>query len=139
MGWRAWIIPSACSVLIAAASTATLLLLRHPGAVGCPGAAVNSVIDCRAVVTSQFGHVLGMPLGFWALVWLVGMWIWLWQSRRVPIPVWPVLGFLGVAYAIGSEIRLEHICVWCSMDQLGIVALALWSIVAGRNRRMRGV
>ena len=112
------------SVLIVAASSATLLLATHPGVVGCPGSAVTGVIDCRAVVTSTGGHIFGMPLGFWGLVWLALYWL----ERMASHGRWErfvaALALIGVAYAVGTEIRVGHICAWCSLDQAAILFLS---------------
>ena len=113
-----------CSLLIVAASSATLLLVAHPGVVGCPGSAVSGIIDCRAVVTSEGGRVLGLPLGFWGLVWLALFWLERIISHGRWGPVLAALGVIGVAYAVGTEIGVGHICAWCSLDQASILALA---------------
>jgi len=125
---RLGIFPLACSSLVVAASAATLLLLKNPVAIGCPGAAVSSVIDCEAVVSSSGGHVFGMPLGFWALLWLVLYWIVQWRARQRATGIVASLAFLGVAYAVGTELHVGHLCVWCSVDQLSILGLSIWGL-----------
>lgn len=136
MSGRALILPASCSLVIVVASAATLLILRHPGVVGCPGAALNSVIDCHAVVTSRDALLFGMPLGLWGLIWLVGGWALAGISRlRTSWPViWPILGLVGVAYAIGTELRIGHVCAWCTLNQLAIVIGAIWWITRTRRQ-----
>ncbi|MCY0879881.1 MAG: vitamin K epoxide reductase [Firmicutes bacterium] len=119
-------LPVACTVVIVGASLATLLLVIHPNVIGCPGSQATSVIDCRAVVTSPGGRILGLPLGFWALVWLAAFW--LVAGVRGPSRLWWMTPWavVGVAYAVGTELRVGHICAWCSLDQLAILTLAIW-------------
>ncbi len=112
------------SAIIVLASTATLLVVHHPSVLGCPGSAVSPVVDCRLVVSSAGGRVLGLHLGMWALLWLVFYWLVVLVRRDLRwIP--PALAFLGVAYAIGTELRVGHLCMWCTVDQAALVALAI--------------
>jgi len=129
-------LPLACTVVIMGASVATLLLVIHPQVIGCPGSAATTVIDCRAVVTSPGGHLLGMPLGFWALVWLAAFWLLALVSGAKHLWFMTPWAVLGVAYAIGTELRVGHICAWCSLDQLAILILAVWG-ASGRMARRR--
>ena len=124
MSNRLKVIQAVCSLLILVASTATLILASHPGIVGCPGSAVSAVIDCRAVVTSTGGHVFGMPLGFWGLLWLVLYWLERIGTKGRWGTLLAALGVIGVAYAVGTEIRVGHICAWCSLDQVSILVLS---------------
>lgn len=129
----AWLVPAACTGLATVASLATLLLLSHPAVVGCPGSAVSSVVDCRAVVSSPGGHVLGVPLGIWGLLWIFGFWlVWRMSQGRM---VWIMAGlaFIGVAYAMGTELRVGHLCMWCSFDQAAIVLLSIWGLLGGKR------
>ncbi len=128
MTLKSSLFPGIVSVVSMSASIATLALRAHPGVVGCPGSSATGVIDCQAVVGSAGGHLLGLPLGFWGLVWLAGWWV----SRSVFRSRWTrtvsVLGFFGVAYAIGTEVRVGHLCVWCSLDQVSIITLSIWGL-----------
>lgn len=135
MALKSGLVPGVASVVSVAASIATLVLRAHPGVVGCPGSSASELINCQAVVGSAGGHILGWPLGFWGLVWL-GIW---WISRSLFRGRWSqgvaALGFIGVAYAIGTEVHVGHLCVWCSLDQLSIVTLSIWGIThRGGNR-----
>lgn len=136
MASRTTWVPAILTAAIIAASAATLLLRVSPGAVGCPGAIeTGGLIDCKAVIGSAGGHILGLPLGFWALVWLGAFWaqrLWL-DGRTATLVV--TAGFLGVAYAVGTEIHVGHLCVWCTMDQVSIILLGLWTIVGHRRPR----
>lgn len=127
MSRGAWIFLMSVSIVVIGASTATIILATgHPTVVGCPGSAVSSIIDCRAVVTSSGGHILGLPLGVWGLVWLAAYWILsVWRRGAVGWGV-AATAFLGIAYAIGTELKVGHLCAWCTLDQIGIAALAVW-------------
>ena len=132
--WRAWVLPWALSALIITASGATLLLLGHPTVAGCPGSSITGIINCRAVVSSAAGRVLNVPLGAWALTWLAMFWLahWFFPKRFA----WIVLAgaIVGIAYAIGTELHVGHVCMWCSVDQLSILFLGGWSMC--RSQRM---
>lgn len=123
MSWRSWIL-GFLSAVIVLASVATLIIRSRPTALGCPGASINPIVDCHAVVASSAGVLLGLPLGAWALIWLLGWWVQKLVLGRQPISViWAAAGVLGVAYAIGTEVRLAHVCAWCSLNQAAILAL----------------
>nr|WP_275107223.1 vitamin K epoxide reductase family protein [Sulfobacillus harzensis] len=125
-------------MVVVVASVATLVIRAHPSALGCPGAALSSVIDCQSVVSSPFGVVLGLPLGDWSLVWLIGWWgsrVW---RRAAPVaPFWSAVGLMGVAYAIGTEARIGHLCAWCTLNQVAIVVLA--AVLGRRGVPKRGM
>lgn len=133
MAKHMWL-PMAATAAVVAASGATLLVAAHPGTVGCPGSAATSVIDCGAVISSTGGHILGLPLGFWGLVWVALYWAsrWAFQGRWG----WAAAagGFLGVAYAVGTELGVGHLCVWCTLDQTAIVFLSVWRLAVGSRR-----
>ncbi len=121
-------LPIGLSLVISLASCATLLVAAHPGTLGCPGSAATSVINCGAVISSTGGHILGLPLGFWGLTWVAVYWAALLRAPGSLMSLVCVAGFLGVAYAIGTELRVGHLCVWCTADQTAIVLLAVWTL-----------
>jgi uncharacterized membrane protein len=123
-----WLVPGLASIAIMLAASATLELVAHPTVVGCPGSAVTGLIDCGAVVTSPGGKILGLPLGGWALLWLFLYWLSHVLGRGRLIPIIAIAGFLGVAYAVGTELRVGHLCAWCTIVQLSIVTLGAWSL-----------
>lgn len=128
-----WLVPVVTSLAIVLAAIATLLLAAHPAVVGCPGSSVSGgLIDCGAVVSSPGGKILGLPLGGWALLWLFLYWLGrvAWRGRLLSVIA--TLGFLGVAYAVGTELRVGHVCAWCTLVQLSIVTLGVWSLVTNR-------
>lgn len=131
MVWRAYLFAFVGTGIVIIASIFTLLILGHSSLIGCPGSSVSAVIDCRAVLTSPGGRIAGVPLGGWALIWLGLFWLILSISPWVWIV--SALGFLGVAYAVGTEMDVSHICIWCSFDQLGILILAFWGILGRRH------
>lgn len=117
------------SAVVVLASTATLLVVHHPGVLGCPGSAVSPLVDCRLVVLSAGGRVLGFHLGMWALLWLAFYWVVV-LMRRDYRWVPSALVFLGVAYAIGTELRVGHLCMWCTVDQAALLTLAVATLVS---------
>ena len=126
---RAWALIISLSVAAAGASAATIALAGRPGVIGCPGSAVTSVIDCRAVVTSPGGHILGLPLGVWGLVWLAVFWGLAVLRRGVVGWIVAAAAYLGIAYAVGTELKVGHLCVWCTLNQASIAALAAWRLM----------
>lgn len=137
MARKRWLLPIFLSVVIGVASVATLVIRAHPAALGCPGASFGSVIDCRAVVTSADGVLLGLPLGLWGLVWLVGWWVTRIAFPRSSVTVlWAAGGVMGVAYAVGTEVRIGHLCAWCTLNQAAIMALGVFFSGLGRRRGM---
>lgn len=122
------------SVVSAGASLATLVIAARPTALGCPGSvATRGLIDCGAVIGSVYGHIFGLPLGFWGLIWLALYWL-VWRRRDWIQSVVAGLAFLGVAYAVGSEMRIGHVCVWCTLDQCALVFLAVLILVSNQGR-----
>ncbi len=117
------------SAVVVLASVATLLVVHHPGVLGCPGSAVSPLVDCRLVVSSAGGKVLGLHLGMWALLWLAFYWV-VWLVRRDLRWIAPALAFLGVAYAIGTELRVGHLCMWCTVDQAALTTIAIVTLAA---------
>lgn len=120
------------SLVVAAASTVTIRLAGH-SALGCPGSSISPLVNCRAVITSAGGHVLGLPLGAWALGWLALFWTTVFARRLIVGRVFAALAFVGIAYAVGTELQVGHLCAWCTLDQSAIAALAVWRIVGGEG------
>lgn len=108
-----------------------MLIAAHPGVLGCPGSAVTGLIDCQAVVNSSGGHVLGLPLGFWGLAWLAAFWV----ERILALGrgswILAAMAAIGIAYAVGTEFSVGHLCAWCTADQASIAALSIWGIAQG--------
>ncbi len=136
MSRRSWFL-GFLSAVIVLASVATLIIRSRPSALGCPGSSINPVVDCRAVVASHAGVLWGLPLGGWALIWLLGWWVQKVAMGRQRIGmIWAAVGVLGVAYAIGTEVRLAHLCAWCTLNQAAILTLI---VTIGRPLRNKEV
>lgn len=133
---RRGLIAAFLSAVIMLASVATLVLRSRPTALGCPGSSITPIVDCHAVVSSSAGLLFGLPLGAWALMWLVGWWVQQVVIARQPTGVmWAAVGLFGVAYAVGTELRLDHLCGWCTLNQAAILALIFsrWPAIPRRR------
>lgn len=107
--------------LAGASIGAYLTVLRYTAIpVGCPATAT---INCQAVLTSSRSMIGPLPLATWGLLWaLVAL-----VLRRGYL-VWAVVGLAGIVWAVGHEIALGQLCLWCTAFQLTILA----DIVAAR-------
>ena len=89
-----------------------------PVPVACP---VTAVVNCVAVLHSS-GSMLGpLPLALWGVIWVIaGIAI----PRRLRM-LWTALGLGGILWAIGHELALGKICLWCTGFQADIILLML--------------
>jgi len=110
------------TAIAAGAAVATLWVNAAPRTAGCPGSTVLPVINCAAVVTSAGSHLAGLPLGVWALFWLVGYWVVDRHASRYHL-YWSLLGIGGVVYAWSKEWAVHHLCLWCTVTQVAILML----------------
>ena len=111
---------------------ATVEVGVHPGVLGCPGSAATSVINCGAVIGSAGGHIAGLPLGVWGLLWLALFWAAAGLRRWWAEVSVSGLGFAGVAYAVGTELGVGHLCLWCTVTQTAVVCLAAGMLATGQ-------
>jgi uncharacterized membrane protein len=96
----------------------------------------SATINCAKVTTSQWSHVLGIPVALLGLLYFVGM-----LALCCP-PAWRIvaldrvriaaaaLGVLSVLYLIWIELfRVDAICIWCTavhICTLGLFGAVLW-------------
>lgn len=92
-----------------------------PVPVACPA---TGVVNCVAVLHSS-GSMLGpLPLALWGVFWILG-------GAVVPRRLWwfwGLMGLGGLVWAIGHELSIGHLCLWCTAFQIdiGLVFLAFY-------------
>jgi uncharacterized membrane protein len=81
--------------------------------VGCPA---TPTINCEAVLTSPGSMVGPLPLAAWGCLWaLVPLLV------RRAWTVWVALGLAGLVWAVGHEVALGQICLWCTAFQVAVL------------------
>ncbi len=89
-----------------------------PVPVACP---VTAVINCVAVLHSA-GSMLGpFPLALWGVIWAIAGA----ATPRKLRTLWMAVGIGGILWAIGHELALGQICLWCSAFQADIILVML--------------
>lgn len=86
----------------------------------------SGLVDCHAVLTSQYSVIFGVPTSLYGLIWFGAMALVVWQR-----PEWRgalrVLSWLGALVVIGlvyAELFLiGAICLYCSLAHLLVLAI----------------
>lgn len=116
------------SALSLVVSLITVFIHAHVQ-VGCPLSQVTSVVNCDTVIQSSGGAPLGVPLGAWGMVWVIsGLLVRMRWADTSLAWIWAILGVVGVAYALGTELAVRHLCAWCTLDQAVAVALVVLTL-----------
>ncbi len=89
----------------------------------------NSLINCSVVLASQYSTILGVPLAVLSAVWVVVM-LALALTRKSKItthilPIWGILGIVGVSYSLISQYLVGKACIYC----LGLDAIILITVI----------
>ncbi|MCL8207038.1 MAG: vitamin K epoxide reductase family protein [Actinomycetia bacterium] len=115
----------ACS--LAGMAIGTYLTVLHYAAlpVGCPA---TPTINCQTVLSSSGSMVGPFPLTAWGLVWSLGPLV-----LRRGYALWAAVGIAGLLWAVGHELALGEICLWCTAFQVCV----LGDIVSARPYRLR--
>ncbi|CAB1129835.1 membrane protein of unknown function [Candidatus Hydrogenisulfobacillus filiaventi] len=92
---------------------------------GCPD---NGLVDCRAVLAT--GAVAGIPVWGWGFLWAAAG-----CTRLGRSAVWAVAGLLGLGWAVGNEVAAGHLCLWCTVAQVGLAGWAVSRLLAAGARR----
>ncbi len=88
----------------------------------CPS---SGVIDCAKVLspTDPYSSVLGIPLAFYALAWFIISAI-VFAAKKAKLAVWYFTGLIGVAYSIAAMSIIGNICIYCSILDATLIAIA---------------
>ncbi|WP_030144878.1 vitamin K epoxide reductase family protein [Spirillospora albida] len=106
----------------------------------------SSSVDCRAVTTSEYAELLGIPMPLLGLAFFIGMAVLItpWALRST----WPPLrwgrlaatavGVLMVVYLVAVEVAILHkICLWCT--GVHVVTILLFILVLFDDIRRIGL
>lgn len=127
---------AALAILLIALADSAYLTAEHFG--GAPLVCPNiAVINCTAVLGSQYSIVLGIPLAVLGLIWTaVMLFLFIYKSARsvrIVAPVWYLLGAAGVAYSFTAQYLLGRACIYCTTLDIAII-LFLVTVYAGAMR-----
>lgn len=108
---------------LAGLGVATYLTIEHFNTslqLACPE---TGRINCQKVTTSQYSHVVGIPVAVLGLVYfVVALGLFLPRAWRSPSPVvrlarlgWVAVGLLMVLYLVWAEFfGINAVCLWCT-------------------------
>ncbi|MGC9157298.1 MAG: vitamin K epoxide reductase family protein [Candidatus Micrarchaeia archaeon] len=129
------------------ASIAAYLLFAEPDNASsssnlfvCPGQSPHGIINCTAVATSRYSHILGIPLSLLALLWFLLLVFLSILQRRGSKEVQMLSAYLGIAgifavfYSSFAMFEIGHVCVYCSA--IDVILLTLFFIGVAEARRL---
>lgn len=92
----------------------------NPGALVCEK---GSIIDCSAVITSNYSIIFGIPLAIYSLGWFVIAFVLARYRNKAGIfaDIWFLIGIGGMLYSMFSMYMLQKICIYCSTLDLMIL------------------
>ncbi|MGC8676337.1 MAG: vitamin K epoxide reductase family protein [Candidatus Micrarchaeia archaeon] len=126
-------------------AVAAYLIIAEPANVAstgtgffCPGQSSGSIINCSAVLTSKYSHVLGVPLSVLAGAWLALIIVLsLVQHRSYTLGMvsafFSIAGVFAVAYSAFAMWSIGHVCVYCSAIDAILLILFAAGIVEARR------
>ncbi|MEU4602225.1 vitamin K epoxide reductase family protein [Kribbella sp. NPDC023972] len=133
LGWIPW---TTLVLSIAGLAVATYLTYEHfttSTTLACPD---TGVVNCVKVTTSEYSHLLGIPVALLGLAFFAAMTVLsippLW---RTPSP-WPArlrltavtVGVAFISYLIWAELfRINALCLWCTV--IHALTLVLFTLV----------
>lgn len=127
--------------LLAGAGLADSLYLTAVHYSGGPLACASSgILNCDLVTRSSYGTVPGtsIPVSLGGVVWFAVVLVLALAAGRVPyrpvslaLVAWSAAGLIVVLYLVYAElVRLHHICEWCTVVHVAVVAILLLSLAA---------
>ena len=111
-------------LILAITSISCYLTWAHyaQAAVLCPANVLHVPISCSLVLKSSYDVILGLPVSLWGGLWALSYFLTK-RDRGVVWPLWIIVGAAGIAWAIGHEITLHAICMWCTLMQVSIITM----------------
>ena len=132
-----WVALAICGLGTIAAAYLTWEHFSASTALACPE---TRRINCQKVTTSQWSHILGIPVALLGLVFFIAMLALclpaLWRDRRLDVVRVAATGagMLTALYLIWAELfRIDAICLWCTfvhLCTLGLLSVVLWRWIA---------
>ena len=129
------------------AAIAAYLLFTEPNSVSsgsnlfvCPGQSPHGIINCTAVATSRYSHILGIPLSLLALLWFILLIFLSVLQRKGSKEVQMLSAYLSIAgifavfYSSFAMFEIGHVCVYCSA--IDFILLILFFIGVAEARRL---
>ena len=133
-GWTALVV---CVLGTLASAYLTWEHFHQSTALACPE---TKRINCTKVTTSQWSHLVGIPVAVLGLVFFVAMLVLclpaLWRDRRLDAlrVAATAIGMVMVLYLIWAELfRIDAVCLWCTFVHactLALLSIVLWRWIA---------
>jgi uncharacterized membrane protein len=85
----------------------------------------SGLINCAKVLspTDPYSSVFGVPLAFYALAWFI-ISIAVFATRKSKLAPWYFTGLIGAVYSVFAMSMIGHICIYCSILDATLVAMA---------------
>jgi len=105
----------------------------------CPN--IAGFVSCSTILGSSYATVLGIPLAILSLIWTtVMMLLFLSHKNKTSsfiMPIWYILGFMGIAYSLTAQMLIGKICIYCNLLDLIILASTLLMVFAKPFRQQK--
>jgi len=105
----------------------------------CPN--IAGFVSCSTVLGSSYSVILGIPLAVLSLVWTaIMMLLFLSYKNKVSsfiMPIWYILGFIGIAYSLTAQMLIGKICIYCDLLDVIILGSILLILFAKPFRQQK--
>ncbi len=91
----------------------------------------GGIINCDAVIFSQYGYIFGVPLAYYAAGWFVVA-IVLFFFVKEYRTYWFYTGLGGFIYSISAMVILGRICEYCTLLDVVLVLTAVVAFYSAR-------